>query len=47
MALVSSSYFWNSFKWLLLIMVRWNVDTRISEIFAGSVVRVSSRAGIV
>ena len=49
LALVSGLYFWNSLKWLLLIEVCWNVDTSISEIFAGSVVGVSSsfRAGIV
>ena len=48
-ALVSSLYFWNSFKRLLLIEVCWNADTSISEIFAGSVVGVSSsiRTGIV
>ena len=49
LALVSSLYFWNSFKWLLLIEVCWKVDTSIHEIFAGSVVGVSSffRAGFV
>ena len=49
LALVSGLYFWNSFKSLLLIEVCWNVDTSISEIFAGSVVVVSSsfRTGIV
>ena len=49
LALVSSLDFWNSFKWLLLIEVCWIVDTSISELFAGSVVWVSSsfRARIV
>ena len=49
LALVFSLYSWNFFKWLLLIEVCWNVDTSISEIFAGSVVGVSSSfmAGIV
>ena len=48
LALVTSLCFWNSFKWLMLRDVCWNVDSSISEIFAGSVVGVSSsfRAGI-
>ena len=50
LASVSSLYFWNSFEWLLLLEVCWNVNASISEIFAGSVVRALSfsfRAGIV
>ena len=49
LASVSSLYFWNSFEWLLLLEICWNVDAGISEIFAGSVMRALSssfRAGI-